>query len=92
MVTSSPTHRCGTPDRSTAAAASGSTQTLNSPGIPQSGMGLRKMPPMITISLIAEATAGSSSRAPATLVSGPMATTVISPGLASTWRAISTAA
>ncbi len=91
-MTSNPTHRCGAPDRSTAAAASGSIQTLNSPDIPRSGMGLKKIPPMITISLIAGATAGSSIRAPATLVSGPMATIVISPGSASTWRAISTAA
>ena len=79
----------GMAERSTTFAASGSTQKLNSAfGVmfPAPSGREATAPPMITISLIRSASPGSSRRAMATLVKGPMARMLTSPGRAITVR------
>src|SRR5215212_3523288 len=65
-VTSRPTRRSGAPLPIMMAAASGSTHTLNSPGMVARLVCWRYTPPITTISRTADATRGSSDRARAT--------------------------
>ena len=77
----------GMAERRTALAASGSTQKLNSAlGVmfPAPSGSVATAPPMITISLIRSASPGACRRAMATLVRGPMASRLTSPGRAIT--------
>ena len=79
-VTSSPIIRTVHPEEKTIAAASGSAQMLNSAAwfmLPRDAE-----PPMITKSLTQVASRGSRRSASPILVSGPVATSVISPGAA----------
>ncbi len=79
-VTSSPIIRTVHPAPKTIAAASGSAQILNSAAwftLPRDAE-----PPMITKSLTQDASRGSRRSASPMLVSGPVATSVISPGAA----------
>ena len=82
-VTSSGTRSIGAPEEKTTWAASGSHLMLCSPG-PQPLSDMSTRPPMIMRCFREEANRGSRMIAVATLVSGPTARTVISPGFAIT--------